>query len=486
MDRRTVILTFGASLAGASHLVRSMAAAAGTKSVNLPASSSSSSAFFTGSIAYQDPAGGTVSPPNYESVHLMTDERIASIGWTGIHRTEHSNAIYAFNPDTGAVDLLAPWEQYVSAQDLQPKIPPVREGGYNKHCSTYDNHPSAYFAATNTLVWFGHCVFDVTGQKYIRGNRPPQTSNWQTYATGHNAMWSTYNPAYAQCPALNVVAFYGSSHGGYGTPNTGIVVWRKTGPESAPWQATVTNLAGQGMLPITTARNNAACLGTKMYVGGGSVGPPVAVSDSVFTKAGHGYHDEFEFSLFPNTGQEGVPQGMTVGRTYYVRDATPNTFRITDSRGGKAIKVAEKSGSLGIAQNYRMWAIDLNDLTVELVSTEWGLGVSQYYPQLLADTLRNRLVLIGKTVSEFNPATKVWNAIPVKDWPSDGFKSVGGAHVARYDKVFFRGTRRSGPAEPTCWQWNSIAFAGGKAATPPQPPRKPVSRTGEKQVDDWT
>src|SRR5688572_9898141 len=175
MDRRTVILTVGAFLTGSSNLARSMASPpplpgpAPTPPSPVPPTSGTTG-IFTANLAFQDPMGGTNAGPNYESVHLMADGRIASIGWIGMHATDFSNAIYAFNPDANTVDLLAPWEQYISAKDLRPKIPPVRAAGYNKHCSTHDNHPSAYFAATNTLVWFGHCVFDVTNKKYIRGD----------------------------------------------------------------------------------------------------------------------------------------------------------------------------------------------------------------------------------------------------------------------------------------------------------------------------
>src|SRR5688572_3604389 len=97
LDRRTIILSLGAVTAGFSNFGRSIAAAfkasAEPKSPGA-APASSSSAIFTANLAFQDPMGGTNATPNWESVHLMQDGRIASIGWIGIHATEYSNAIY--------------------------------------------------------------------------------------------------------------------------------------------------------------------------------------------------------------------------------------------------------------------------------------------------------------------------------------------------------------------------------------------------------
>jgi hypothetical protein len=421
-------------------------------------------AIYTGNLAFQDPAGGTNAPPNYESVHLMADGRIASIGWIGIHAPEFSNAIFAFDPATNTVDVLAPWEQYISTKDLRPKVPPVRGAGYNKHCSTHDNHPSAYFADTNSLVWFGHCVFDVASRRYLKGNRPPHTEGWETYATGHNGMATTYNPAYAQCPDLNVVAFYGASYGGYGTSATSLVVWKRTDSARAPWHAIVTDLAAKGIPGIARARNNAACLGTKMYVGGGQGGRRgTRVVDSVFTVPDHGYREGFEFSLFPDAGQAGMPRGMTYGQAYYVSDVTPDTFRISATRGGRPLSVGDLTPLSGAIPNYRMWAIDLRDLSVELVSDGFGLGVMDSYPQLMADIRRNRLLLVGKQVSVYDPASRMWSPVEVERWPAGGFKSVVGAHVAARDRIFFRGTPAAGDIGRVPWQWNSIAFTNSRS-----------------------
>jgi hypothetical protein len=394
----------------------------------------------------------------------MADGRIASIGWIGIHAPEFSNAIFAFNPRKQSVELLAPWEQWKSASDLTDLIPPRRGVGYNKHHGTYDNHPSAYFAATNSLCWFGHGVFDVTTGKHIRGSRPPQTRRWNTYATGFDMMENVYNPAYAQCIALSEVAFFGASSGGSGSPFQ-LVVWRNTGPPDAPWRATVYDLSKSGIPYILRARNNAACLGTKMYVGGGGGGyaPTSHVSNSVFHMPAHGLRDGYEFTLYPDEGQPAMPLGMTYGQSYVVRDATADSFRIAHTNGGAAMTVVDKSPIRGSRPQYNMWSIDLSDRRVERVSSEWGMGLNDHYPQLVADTTRNRLVLIGKKVSAFDPVTKKWSDIPVEGWPPGGFKSAVGAYSAHQDAVFFRGTPTLGHGAQVPWQWNSITFSGSKS-----------------------
>ena len=459
MDRRPVVFLFSTlfATAAAAKLARG---AAQSGSPPAPRLQNRFSANYTANLAFQDPAGGTNSPPDYESVHLMTDGRIASIGWIGIHADNFSNAIFAFNPATNAVDLLAPWEQYVSAKDLTPKIPPVRGAGYNKNCSTYDNHPSAYFAATNSLIWFGHGVFDVGAGQYIRGDRPPMTRKWETYATGHNGMWSTYNPAYAQCLALNVVAFYGSSHGGYGTGTKEIVLWKNTGPADAPWQAIRFDLAASGIAALALARNNAACIGTKIYIGGGLGGQSAgSIANSVFTQPRHGYRDGYEVVPLSDLGQDGMPAGLNYNQVYFVRDVVADTFRVSATRGGPALTVADRA-PWSFQQQYKMWSIDLatSPPSVEMVSTEWALGAADRYPQLKPDTRRNRLVLIGKQVSVFDPVSRAWSAVAVRGWPAGGYKSVGGAYVAAKDKIYFRGTPISYRTGPQPWQWNSIEF----------------------------
>ena len=291
-------------------------------------------AVLTRNIAQQDMTGHS-NAPNYDSVHLLSDGRIASFGDTGIHLDNESNKIQAFNPVTESIDTLAPWEQWISATNLTDKIPPG--GGYNKNSSTHDNHPTGYFASRNVLVWFRHCVFDVGAGAYIRGDRPPMTQGWDTYCTGGGNFGNRYNPAYVQCPTLNLCAFFGDGPGGVGQYNT-LTLWRDIGPAGAPLQAESFDLSASGVAGFR-ARNNAACIGTKMYVGGGQGGGPVTVASSVFTAPGHTLQDGFEFVMFPDSGQGGMPSGMTYLQPYYVRDVSGDTFRVAETPGGAALTV---------------------------------------------------------------------------------------------------------------------------------------------------
>mgnify|MGYP001576475380 FL=1 len=101
-----------------------------------------------------------------------------------------------------------------------------------------------------------------------------------------------------------------------------------------------------------------------------------------------------------------------------------------------------------------MWSIDLATRAVALVSSNFGLGLADTFPQLL---VRNgKLLLIGKKVSECDPATGLFTEIPVTNWLAGGYQRVGGAYTN--GKVYFRGWPYSGPSNgfPDAFQWNRL------------------------------
>lgn len=403
-------------------------------------------AVLTRNIATQD-ATGHSHAPNFSSVHLLPDGKIAaSFGDTGIHTTEESWAVQIFDPATETMQTARAWEQQVSSSDPTLKIPPG--GGYNRFVSTYDNHPSFYWPQTNALIWAGHGVFDRNVNEWIRGNRPPMTEGWSTYATGHPAFGNVYNPVYLPCPDLGVVAFMGRSIGGEGGWTT-LVIW-EPGPDLRP----VAKLYDLGF-GCVNARNNGACIGNLAYLGGGITSGTVNVSNSVFTFPNHGYQDGFEFYLLHDNGQGSMPSGITYAQTYYVIDATQNTFRLSATPGGSALTVGDVSAFYNMP-SYKMRVIDLTTRSHQIINNSFGMGVADHYPQLMR--MNGKLLLVGKKVSEYDPSTNQWSEVPVQGWPEGGFKTVCGA--PSNGKIYFRGWPVSGPSNgfPEAFQWNRIQF----------------------------
>jgi hypothetical protein len=358
-------------------------------------------AVLTPGIAYSDPRGvgavkspepGSNQPPAYESVHLMEDDRIAEIGWIGIHALEYSNEVKAFNPGTGTMEQITPWEKQLSASDPTPMVPPLRTSGVNRYHNTYDNHPSFYFRSLGVLGWMGHGIIDVKNKQHLAGSRAPAPRNYftQPYIMGNRSLaeGKIYNPAYAQCPVIDAVVFYGASAGGIGDKQ-GLNILRRSGNPDAPLAISTHSLAASGIPPMERARNTAVCIGSKFYVGGG-------------------------------------------------------TLRAAD-------------GSTVL--NHQLWEIDLVKLTAVKISDNFGLGVWDTFPQLVHDTRRNRLVLLGVKATTFDLARRQWAELKVQGWPTGGYKHVGGAYVASRDAIYFRGTPNDYKAgDPRPWQWNRIQF----------------------------
>lgn len=65
----------------------------------------------------------------------------------------------------------------------------------------------------------------------------------------------------------------------------------------------------------------------------------VPSSDLVYS-TGHGYSDTQKIVFFNGT----APGGLTEGTTYFVRDATTDTFKVAATSGGAAIDITSASG----------------------------------------------------------------------------------------------------------------------------------------------
>lgn len=446
--------------------------------------------------------------PDYETAHPTVEGSIINHGWQGTHAPNNfSNAVQEFvptSPTTGFNRTAVVWEQYTNATDHIPKIPPRGEtslgdigpgptqGGFNKSATTYDNHPSAYFDKTRDSAWLAHGIANVgvsgnLGQ-YIRGFLYPQTHDPTDYilADTEYHFGEVYNPTVVSCPDLNWVISYGASNGS-GYPSFSMRIFKYTGNPSAPWSCLGSTIGMQphGLPSFAQTRNEACCLGTTMYLGGGvnkwdgvhpAGGPGFGIapyeSGSVSNVIGwydHGMLDGQELPATSLFAAHGIPDLATV----YARDCTTHTFKICATPGGAALTIPDGSG-LFWYPNPRLYAIDLTTTipTVTIVSQRYANQTAQAngkQGKLVADTLRNRLIHIGKKVTAFDIATSTWTEISVAGWPAGGFDRVQGFFSAEFDAVYFRGNDLPLEGTPAYqadtafpganqWEWHSIVF----------------------------
>lgn len=455
---------------------------------------------------------GTNDRPDYESNMQTAEGTLINLGCGWIHAPSNfSNAVQEFiplSPITGRNRVVVPWEQYTTPTSGIDKIPPRgqtlsndSEGfgpgplqyGYNKHCVTADNHPQLYFDKTRHTWWAGHgiCEFPSVGQgQYIRGFRPPQTQDPTTFISADTEYHfaAVFNPTVVTCLALNWVISYGASQGS-GYPSFTMRIFKPTGNPVAPWSCFGSTYGMQplGLPSLAQTRNEACCVGTIMYLGGGTnkwdgvarehpgPGPQIAPywnmgsQDSVLGYYNHGMEDGQELPAYflADHGITDIPDGTTI----YARDCTTHTYKVSATKGGPAL-VLTNGFALRWQPNSCLYAIDVstNPPTVTIVSHTFAnqtFNASGKSGKLIHDSLRNRLIHIGKTVTACDLETFQWSDVAVANWPAYGYDRVQGFFSAEFDAIYFRGNELSAPGSANYnadllinnpWQINSIVF----------------------------
>lgn len=93
----------------------------------------------------------------------------------------------------------------------------------------------------------------------------------------------------------------------------------------------------------------------------------VDTSLDTVTVPSHGYADTDAITFYGGT----IPTGLNEGQIYYVRDATTNTFKVTDTPGGTAINLTGTGGTDCVVSRITISAYGGAD-THTLNS--WGIG----------------------------------------------------------------------------------------------------------------
>jgi hypothetical protein len=130
------------------------------------------------------------------------------------------------------------------------------------------------------------------------------------------------------------------------------------------------------------------------------------------------------------------------------------------------------------ADNAALTFLKINVATHTLAATltPWPAQSGEYFPQMVYDSRRNYLVLIGKRLYQYNLATEspsqAWEDVTPAGWP--GYVSPMGVYHPGHDVIYFRGVHTQAALTlPDDFMWHKIKIDGG--GTTIQPPPIPTS-----------
>ena len=126
-----------------------------------------------------------------------------------------------------------------------------------------------------------------------------------------------------------------------------------------------------------------------------------------------------------------------------------------------------KNGGGGIV----FYKINVPNKTRIATLTPWPAPSGDYFPQMVYDSARNHIVLLGMKVLDYDIVANSWTDVTPSGWP--GYRSPMGVYHPTLNAIFFRGM----PANQDFskyFDWNKVTFG-------PAPPRPnaPTNVTAE-------
>jgi hypothetical protein len=112
------------------------------------------------------------------------------------------------------------------------------------------------------------------------------------------------------------------------------------------------------------------------------------------------------------------------------------------------------AGPLESGGGSRFYKIDLSTKT--LAATLASPPSSESFAQMVYDSRRARIVLVGHKVQEYNLSTDAWADVTPANYP--GYSYVNGIYHPTLDAIYFRGIAQN---TVTCMAWHKMTFPGG-------------------------
>ncbi|HTE43082.1 MAG TPA: hypothetical protein VK629_19825 [Steroidobacteraceae bacterium] len=127
------------------------------------------------------------------------------------------------------------------------------------------------------------------------------------------------------------------------------------------------------------------------------------------------------------------------------------------------------------------YRINISNRTLSATLTPMPAVSGDYFPQMVHDTVRNKLVVLGVRVLEYDIQSNAWTDITPSGWA--GYESVGGVYHEGLNAIFFRGQPKNSTTYSAQFRWHRMSFSG--TSPPPagdtQAPTVPAGVTGAAQ-----
>jgi hypothetical protein len=91
---------------------------------------------------------------------------------------------------------------------------------------------------------------------------------------------------------------------------------------------------------------------------------------------------------------------------------------------------------------------------------------NEYFPQMVYDSARNHIVVLGIKVFDYNLSSDSWMDVTPSGWP--GYRSPMGVYHPQLNAIYFRGSPANAGAYVENFEWHKMSFTGGAVA--PDPP----------------
>lgn len=92
----------------------------------------------------------------------------------------------------------------------------------------------------------------------------------------------------------------------------------------------------------------------------------------------------------------------------------------------------------------------------------------EYFPQMVYDSARGHIVLVGAQVLDYDPATDIWRNVTPSGWR--GYRSPMGVYHPLQNAIYFRGTPLNVGAYSENFEWHKLVFGAPGTGVSPKAP----------------
>lgn len=125
------------------------------------------------------------------------------------------------------------------------------------------------------------------------------------------------------------------------------------------------------------------------------------------------------------------------------------------------------------ASGISFYKIHIPTRTLTATLAPYTAQSNEYYPQMVYDTRRGVIVVIGIKVQEYSLSGNSWSDVTPVGWP--GYTSPMGVYHPANDAIYFRGIPTNLTVQSQAFKWHRIVVTGGGGASDTTAPTTPTS-----------